>query len=523
MERAIIYTRVSTDEQAEKGYSLRDQKQRLEKYCLAHKIEIIKHFEDDHSAKTFNRPEFNKLLEYLHKNKGHVTKLLIVKWDRFSRNMEASLNMISKLMKLNVTVEAIEQPLDENVPENLLMKAFYLAAPQVENARRSLNTTNGMRRALLEGRYVSTAPYGFKNARDEMNKPIIKHSSLAPLIKKAFELIYSGTWQIEPLRKTLYNEGLKVSRSNFYSLLRNPIYCGKIRIKAFRDEPQQIVQGIHEPIVSETLFYGVQDILNGKKKSKHKYSSVNDAYPLRGYLICPQCGKSLTGSSALGNGGKYYYYHCTKGCNERHKNDIVHGDFENWLGEVKTTPELAAVYHLIIEDIFKQNDGDNATEIKKLQKSIDDNNEFMNKTRAKFINDDIDKSDFNAIKERISQENIRFESKISDLKNTESGFSEYCRFGLSLACNMDEYYKASEIEEKQLLLGLIFPEKLKYFKNKFQTINPNEIQVLLFNMDKGSRGDEKEKSSNFAAQSSVVIPLGLEPRTPTLKVSCSTN
>ncbi len=267
MEKAIIYTRVSTDEQAEKGYSLRDQKQRLEKYCQAYKIEIIKHFEDDHSAKTFNRPEFNKLLEYLNKNKGQVTKLLVVKWDRFSRNMEASLNMISKLMRLKVTVEAIEQPLDEDVPENLLMKAFYLAAPQVENARRSLNTTNGMRRALKEGRYVSNAPYGFKNVRDEMKKPIIVHSNLAPLIKKAFELIYSETWQIEPLRKKLYKEGLKVSRSNFYSLLRNPIYCGKIRIKAFKDEPKQIVQGIHEPIVSEELFYGVQDILDGKKKA----------------------------------------------------------------------------------------------------------------------------------------------------------------------------------------------------------------------------------------------------------------
>jgi DNA invertase Pin-like site-specific DNA recombinase len=59
---------VSTDEQAEKGYSLRDQKAKLEKYCEDKGYEIIKHYEDDHSAKTFERPEFQKMLEFI-KNK----------------------------------------------------------------------------------------------------------------------------------------------------------------------------------------------------------------------------------------------------------------------------------------------------------------------------------------------------------------------------------------------------------------------------------------------------------------------
>ena len=80
MQTAIIYTRVSTDEQAEKGFSLRDQKDKLMKYCDAKGIEVMRHFEDDgYSAKTFNRPQFNNLLEYIKKNKGVVKKLLVVK------------------------------------------------------------------------------------------------------------------------------------------------------------------------------------------------------------------------------------------------------------------------------------------------------------------------------------------------------------------------------------------------------------------------------------------------------------
>ncbi len=101
------------------------------------------------------------------------------------------------------------------------------------------------------------------------------------------------------------------------------VEAGKTRYKEYRDDAEEIVQGIHEPIISEDLFYEVQNVLNCKKKAKTKYSLINDEYPMRGNLLCPRCGRHLTGSSALGNGGKYYYYHFTKGCKERYKNTVA--------------------------------------------------------------------------------------------------------------------------------------------------------------------------------------------------------
>jgi site-specific DNA recombinase len=514
MATAIIYTRVSTDDQAEKGFSLRDQKDKLEKYCSSKGLEVIKHFEDDgYSAKTFNRPQFNSLLDYIKKNKGLVKKLLVVKWDRFSRNTEASFSMIRQLVKLGVEVEAIEQKLDNTVPENLIMKALYLAIPEVENLRRSLNTTTGMRRARREGRYVSTAPYGFKNVRDGQNKPIIVHSPMAPAIKKAFEMLASGTWQIELLRKKLYGEGLKISKSNFYTLLRNPIYCGKIRLKAFQDEVEEVVQGNHEPIISEELFYDVQNVLDGKKKAKTKYSLVNDEYPMRGHLICPRCGKTLTGSSALGNGGKYYYYHCTKGCKERHKSDVAHNAFEIWLNDISIKPEIASLYLAIMEDVFKTNEGDREADIKKLSIEVDKNLEMMDKAAKKLVNDELDKYGYNRLKESLSKENAVLRSRIADLKATESGFQEYYRYGLSLLSNMGHYYRTANIENRQKMLGLIFPEKLVFDNNTFQTMQPSEVLDLLCSGGKGFSGGKKEKSSDKAAQSCVVTPSGFKPET----------
>ena len=69
---ADLYIRVSTDEQADKGYSQRDQDERLRKYCEIQKITVRKAIFEDHSAKTFNRPQWNELLTNLKKQKRQV-------------------------------------------------------------------------------------------------------------------------------------------------------------------------------------------------------------------------------------------------------------------------------------------------------------------------------------------------------------------------------------------------------------------------------------------------------------------
>lgn len=81
--------------------------------------------------------------------------ILFLKWDRFSRNAGDAYQMISILRKLGVEPQAVEQPLDLAIPENKLMLAFYLAAPEVENDRRALNVTYGMQKARKEGRWMA--------------------------------------------------------------------------------------------------------------------------------------------------------------------------------------------------------------------------------------------------------------------------------------------------------------------------------------------------------------------------------
>jgi site-specific DNA recombinase len=111
MQVADLYVRVSTDEQARSGYSLPHQEEVLRKYCALHDIQVRRVIREDHSAKSFNRPQWKALLLDLRKRKGNPDLILFTKWDRFSRNTGDAYQMISVLRKLGVDPQAIEQPL----------------------------------------------------------------------------------------------------------------------------------------------------------------------------------------------------------------------------------------------------------------------------------------------------------------------------------------------------------------------------------------------------------------------------
>src|SRR5580692_674878 len=193
MEIADLYIRVSTDEQAEKGYSQRNQEEILRKYCELNAIQIRKQIFEDHSAKTFNRPKWNDLLLDLRKNKGKSDIILFTKWDRFSRNAGDAYQMINTLRKLGIEPQAVEQPLDLSIPENKMMLAFCLAAPEVENDRRALNVFHGMRRAKKEGRCMGIAPVGYINKTDEAGRKFIApEEPFASIVRWSFEQVAEG-------------------------------------------------------------------------------------------------------------------------------------------------------------------------------------------------------------------------------------------------------------------------------------------------------------------------------------------
>jgi site-specific DNA recombinase len=195
---AFLYIRVSTDEQADRCFSQRDQAQRLNDYCERNNIKVGRLIFEDFSAKTFKRrPEWMKMLSELKRTKGRLCEMILfTKWDRFSRNTANAYNMIDILQALNIEPNAIDQYLDLKIPESRIMLAVYIAQAEADNLRRGLNVVVGMRRGKVEGRWMGKAPAGYINKiRNDKTKYIDIVEPEASHLKWAFETLAQGVFR----------------------------------------------------------------------------------------------------------------------------------------------------------------------------------------------------------------------------------------------------------------------------------------------------------------------------------------
>lgn len=527
IKQAIIYSRVSTDEQAIKGYSLIDQEEILRRACEQDSVFVVEHFQDDgYSAKTFNRPAFNRMLEQLKAKKLKADYLYVVRWDRFSRNISNSYLMIRELGSYGVEVRCLEESLDTNDPASVLIRAIKLAEPEMDNRRRAKNTQMGIRRALKEGRYVcGAAPIGYSWDRTK-TRPMIIPNGQAALVREAFEMYATGLYSIEYVRKAFYPKGLCIQKTAFNRMLRNPIYFGKISVPELGEEEEQLVIGIHEPIVNETLFYKVQQVLAKileKNASRVEKSSFREELPLRGMLQCPECQSTWTGSGSKGNGGVYYYYHCQNGCKKRVKAEEANSSFIDFLKTFKVYPEVANLYLAIMEDIFKSKEGDREKEIENGQKGIKELEAKLFKIDELFVSGELEKDSYQRMKMATKEEMQKLTLIETQLKAVDTNFMKYSRYGLSLLTHLDKYYQIASPTVQKKLLGSIFTEKLVFEDGKYRTTGLNEAVVLIGQFQQ-EFGHKKAEHLAISDKTFGNVPkAGVEPTTFALRMRCSTS
>ena len=517
MKIADLYIRVSTDEQADRGYSQRNQEEVLRKYCDINSIQIRKVIFEDHSAKTFNRPEWNKLLVDLKKRKGSSDFILFTKWDRFSRNAGDAYQMISTLRRFAAEPQAVEQPLDLSIPENKMMLAFYLAAPEVENDRRALNVIYGMRRAKKEGRWMGTAPIGYINKTNEDGcKFIAPKEPEASFMKWAFEELAHGTLAADQVRQYVNKKGLKCSRSNFWRAVRNPIYCGKIFIPKYKDDESRLVNGQHEPLISESLYYQVQDVLDGKKRKERPSTKVisQENLPLRGYLTCPKCDRMLTGSASKGKYSLYYYYHCISSCGFRYRADGANNAFVNELKKFKPHPGVVHLYKLIIGSAYKKQSAQQQNGSKQLVNEIRKLNDRLSKARELLLEGDIDAGDYRAIKVECEEKLNRLEAQLAEATtHTKATMSidKLLDKAVSTLSQLDVIYSQADVTRKREIISSIYPEKLSFDGYQYRTPRINEAVQIIYQINNNLHKTKNRKSEDFFHLSGQVAATGIEP------------
>ncbi len=509
--KAVIYTRVSTDEQRESGFSLQDQEKRLRAYSEKAGWEIIAHYQDDHSAKNFNRPDFQRMLNDLKTGKIKATVFLCVRMDRFSRNVAESLSMIQLLGKYGLEFRTLDQNYDLEAPENWIPYILNMVLPQVENERRGLNTKRGMRQARRNGFWNGKIPKGY-SWEQRNGKSYLVPNEDADLIKYAFEELAKGIYSIEEVRKKVHKKGLYFSPNGFHKMIRNVVYMGKIRIEAWKDEPEEIVNGMHEPLVSQEFFNTVQKVISGRKKTMNPKSQLNENLPLRGFLICRQCGGKLTGSASTSKTGtRHFYYHCQHGCPERFRADQANIQFIQYLNQFQIPPEIMNLYYHIVEDVFKKDEVDKKRELARIDKQIQEFQNLIENVEDKFFKDQIEASTYSKAKSRYESEINRFKDERARLLSVSSEFMNYIDYGFSLLYNLDGYYNEARVDVKQKILSSIFHEKLTFDGKTYRTLKRNEVFELLTSNINNLGAIKQQKVVKIDNLSPLAPPRGFEP------------
>jgi site-specific DNA recombinase len=514
MKIADLYVRVSTDEQADKGYSQRDQEERLRRYCEINLIRVNKVIYEDHSAKSFVRPQWIKLLAEIKKTKGRRNLILFTKWDRFSRNAGDAYGMISILRKLGVEPQAVEQPLDLAIPENKMMLAFYLAAPEVENDRRALNTFYGMRRAKKEGRWMSTAPTGYKNMITENGKKYIApREPHAGIMIWVFEEIAKGNYATDQIRKMANRQGLSCDRMNFWRLIRNPVYCGKIVVPQHNDEDIKVVDGQHEPLISESLFYDVQDVLSGRKRKSAIKPVSLDKLPLRGLIHCPNCDrKMLTGSKSKGKYRHYYYYHCD--CGVRYNAEVANQIFVEQLKEYRINPIATELFRVVTTKVYKSRTQRDLSGKREIAEEIEMHSLKITKARNLLLDGHIEADDFKALKSDCEEKMLRLEAKLANISSKplmKTGIETLVEKVIISFSKLNELFLSADVKKQRHMVCSLFPDKLEYDGERFRTPRPSAIVELILLINNELSGNKKGKDCSGSNLSLMVARRGIEP------------
>ena len=509
MKRIVTYARVSTEEQKKHGFSLQDQKRRLFDYARRKGLTIVQHIEEDYSAKDFNRPEFNKFRESIDSKELEIDSFVCLRMDRFSRNYDQTLQIRKWFTQKNIQIIFVEHQIDNSIPENLIFDVVQGILPQIENERRGLNTRNGMRQALRSGRWLWKAPKGYAN--DTVSKTIVPNDD-ALFIREAFEMALNPSMPISYIRRTLNEKGFQCSKQQFYNLLANPLYCGVLKVRN-DDQSVEIVEGIHQPLISKSLFYGVQERLEkGKQKNIPKIKKIREEFPLRGSLQCPKCQSRLTASISKGRKSYHQYYHCQRGCNFRKRADEINESFVEYLSQFQMSKAIQKLYKSIFEDYFETMQGSHNQKFKKLTEMRAVLDKQLAEVDDKFTMGQLKAENYERLCSNISEKITDVKKSISELEGNKISQKQMLD-SLILISNLSDLYEKSNIYSKRKMLGSIFEDPIEIIDGNYRTAFKNAFVGLIYNNINRMGSIKKKKASISQDFSNLAPPAGLEPAT----------
>lgn len=333
--RAVIYARFSSEKQNEA--SIEGQLRECLDYAKYNGIEVIGEYIDRAvSAKTDNRPDFQRMIKDSYKNAFDT--VLVWKLDRFARNRYDSAYYKNILKKNGVRVISAKESISQGA-DGILLESILEGYAEYYSAELSEKVRRGMTENALKARSNGVrAPFGYYV--DENDQYQIDESK-APIVKEIFTLYADGkkiTEIVEIMKaRGVQNRGYTMNYNAIFRILTNRKYIGEYK---FGDV---VIPNGMSAIVDEDIFNKIQARMKRNKKAPAMHRSEDD-YLLTTHLFCGKCGAMMTGEIGTSKTARQYrYYKCNRAKKKQCDKKTVR---KEWLEDLV----IATIMELITED-----------------------------------------------------------------------------------------------------------------------------------------------------------------------------
>ena len=403
-----LYMRVSTEDQAREGFSLPEQKERLEAYCKFKGFVIKDYYTDAGiSAKTGNyRPEFERLKEDIKSKK--INTIIALKQDRITRSIFDWEELMRFLEENDAYLDCVNDDINTTNANGKMVSRILMSVSQQEIERTSERTKIGLAGAIKQGHIPHQAPLGYKH---ENKKLVIDHLTKDVVIR-IFELYHKGM-SYQKI-STLFNKEQVLGKTNWrdssiVAILENEIYKGDF-VHGKRTKHPTYYENVVEPIVSKEMWEECQ--VQKKKNSKSYQRTLT--YLFLQKLRCPKCNRILGGKATQKKNGNIYYYYYCHDCKINFKESLVEEYFNDFVNELV---EYDSVVNQFFLPMIKQKFDEPQEELKK---DINKQKDKLERIKRAYINGVFSLEEYNDERKLVESALEKLQNELDEATSCET-------------------------------------------------------------------------------------------------------
>ena len=392
--------RVSTEDQAREGFSLPEQKERLESFCKFKGYEIIDYYQDAGiSAKTGNhRPEFERLKDDIKTKK--INTIVALKLDRITRSIYDWENLMTFLDENDAYLDCVNDEINTTSANGKMISRLLMSVSQNEIERTSERTKIGLAGAIKSGHIPHVAPLGYKHE----DKRLVIDYSTKDVVVRIFDLYYNG-YSYQKI-SNLFNEEKVLGKDNWrdstiVTILENEIYKGDF-VHGKRTKHPTYYEDVVEPIISKEMWSECQ--VQKKKNSRSYQRTLTYLYLQK--LKCPKCNRILGGKATTKKNGKTYFYYYCNDCKVQFKESLINEYFEQFIDELT---EYDSVVNQFFLPMIKQKFDEPKEQ---LEKEINNQRNKLERIKKAYINGVFELKEYNEEKKIVENTITELENKL---------------------------------------------------------------------------------------------------------------